>query len=57
MCTLLIIVVSLFLSISCAPDLYPSQYYGKGLRVKKSDKSKYKKQIQQFDNCSMFKRN
>jgi hypothetical protein len=53
---LLIIIIGIF-STSCATDLYPSQYYDKGLRVKKRDESKYRKQIQQFDKCSMLKKN
>jgi energy-converting hydrogenase Eha subunit F len=53
---MLIALASIF-SISCAPSLYPNQYYRKGLRVKKASKSKYKKQIQQYDNCGMNKKN
>lgn len=54
---LLIIIIGTLSSISCATDLYPNQYYGKGLRVKTNEKSKNRKQIQQFDNCSMMKKN
>jgi hypothetical protein len=56
MSILLIALASVF-SISCAPSLYPNQYYSKGLRVKKGSKAKYKKQIQQYDNCGLLKKN
>ena len=53
---ILVIFMSISLSIGCAPSLYPSQYYGNGLRVKTSKKSKVRKQIKQYDNCSLLKK-
>jgi len=50
-----LILIILLIGSSCSTDLYPSQHFDKGLRVKRTDNSKLRKQIQQYDNCGIFK--
>lgn len=54
---MLLIVMVISFSSSCSESLYPNQYYDKGLRVRKKNETKWKKQIKQYDNCGLLKKN